>query len=291
MKRLKEILGQDLYCMFKRTNAEEIRIKRNAFLVIKDHNRMEISERYVSSQDFDNIFERACNYSYHSHEDTIKKGYVNAGEGIRIGLCGRAVTDNDIIASIADIEYLVIRIPHYISGVCCPIIEHLGVKTDKSILLYSPPGVGKTTLIRDISVRLSSKPILKRVVLLDTRQEIYLNEMSENPLIAVYSGYPKKNALEAAIRTMSPDYVITDEIGSNDEAEALIKYQNSGVSLIATAHADSLESLLHRQGIRPLHDYKCFDAYCMISRYKNKYDFKFYSWEEAQRCLKLQDCV
>ena len=62
MKRLKEILGQDLYCMFKRTNAEEIRIKRNAFLVIKDHNRMEISERYVSSQDFDNIFERACNY-------------------------------------------------------------------------------------------------------------------------------------------------------------------------------------------------------------------------------------
>ncbi|MBQ7161413.1 MAG: hypothetical protein IJR90_06875 [Clostridia bacterium] len=265
--RLKEILCGYISSEEAR-NSEELRIKRGARYVVRRNGINVIGDTVISNSMFDNMFSAVCRGSYHTYADSAIKGFIPAGEGIRVGVSGQAVCDDRRIINIKDIDYMVIRIPRFIRGICGPLTERIR-ENGGGVMIYSPPGVGKTTVLRDLACTLSSPPINGRVILIDARNELYLSEMKSFPLISSFCGYPKGQAVEAAIRASSPDYIISDEIGSNDEAKAISENVGSGVAFIASAHASSVGELLSKPAVSLLDKIGAFNSYCGIERRKN----------------------
>jgi stage III sporulation protein AA len=142
------------------------------------------------------------------------------------------------------------------------------------VLIYSPPGVGKTTLLRAVAARLSGGRDPLRTVVIDTRGELSYGSDGENLCLDVLSGYPRRQGVEIATRSLNAQVIICDEIGDYEEAMALVASHNCGVPLIASAHAANTDQLLSRTGIRLLHEADIFGAYVGISRAGNM-DFAY----------------
>ena len=139
----------------------------------------------------------------------------------------------------------------------------------RGILIYSPPGVGKTTLLRGVISLISSgeggySPL--RTAVVDTRGELTFSNGGKGLCIDVLSGYPRALGIEIATRTLSAQLIVCDEIGDYAEAMALVSSHNCGVPLIASTHARSVDELMRRTGIMLLHEARVFGAYVGISR-------------------------
>ena len=249
----------------------EIRLRANAPMSVTYMNRN--VHIFGGEMVFCNAYEVAatlqklCEDSVHTYSETLKEGFVALENGYRIGVCGRAGIAGDSIKSIYEISSLAIRIPHPVSGISGEILR-LIVKPEgiAGVLFYAPPNVGKTTLIRDLAASLSGGVRPRKTALIDTRGEIYMKEMFENNLVDVLRGYPRAKGIEIATRTLSPEIIFCDEIGSAEEAKAILSAQNSGVPLIATAHADSKEALFRRPNIRILYENEIFRYYIGMKR-------------------------
>lgn len=216
-----------------------------------------------------------CDHSLHTHMDTIREGYIALPGGVRVGVAGRAICEDGVICNVADITSLCLRIPARRWGVGREVFQKIrkgGFR--ESFLFYSPPGVGKTTLLRDLARSLSEETGL-RVALIDSRCELACEELLSADHIDVYSGYPKGKAIELATRTMNPQYIICDEIGSLEEALSLLAVENAGVPLLASAHAFELDQLLRRQNVRILHRAGVFDHYVGITREGSTLRFRY----------------
>lgn len=223
-----------------------------------------------------------CDRSLHTHMDTIKEGYIAAEGGIRVGVCGRAVCEGGEIRNICEISSLCIRIPSRLFHISTRVMRELkrgGFR--ESYLIYSPPGGGKTTLLRDLAYQLSNEGL--RVALIDCRMEFACPELTSAEHIDLYSGYPKEKAIEMALRTMAPQYIVCDEIGSLHESNALLTAANAGVPMLASAHASSVQGLLRRQHIRLLQSAAVFDRYVGIARDENGLHFTFSEREELTK--------
>jgi len=211
----------------------------------------------VSAAEMADTVASLCRGSVYAHDADIREGYIRMEGGIRVGVCGTMAGKG-----VRDITSLNIRIPHAIRGVCEPILP-LMEEGLRSLLIHSPPGVGKTTLLRDLAARLA---MTRRVVLMDTRGELYMPELFADTLCDVLTGYPRALGIEIATRTLSPEVIVCDELGDLDEARGLLTAVNTGVPIIATAHAADAAELTARPNIRLLHDNGVFDAYVGIAR-------------------------
>lgn len=230
--------------------------------------------------------QRLCEDSVHSYSETIKEGFLSLENGVRVGVCGMVSMEGSTIKSVYRVLSLAIRIPHHITGAAKPILPLLCGEVMESALIYAPPNVGKTTLIRDLARSVSCGNDARRVALIDTRGEIFVREWFDRSLIDVLRGYPRAKGIEIATRTLSPEIIFCDEIGSGEEAAAILSAQNSGVPLIATAHASSLSMLLRRPNIKMLGDHHVFRYYIGISREPMKTDFRFDIYDtERERIL------
>ena len=220
-------------------------------------------EIVFSENDMRGILARLCEESVHTYGATINEGYVTLAGGLRVGVCGKAVSDGARVLNVREISSLAVRIPQAICGVSAEVLP-LILKGQRiySALFYSLPGAGKTTLIRDIAAKIGAK---RRVSVVDSRSEIYMREMFSHSLCDFLDGYPKGVGIELATRTLSPELIICDEIGDGD-AEKIISVQNTGVPLIATAHGGALAALLVRPGIKKLYDAGVFRYYIGVSR-------------------------
>lgn len=180
--------------------------------------------------------------------DNLKKGFLTISGGYRVGICGNCVFDKDKISYIKNISYLNIRIKRQVEGCAKEITEKI-IKDGKlkNTLIAGKVRSGKTTLIRDVA-RILSDTFFKRVSIVDERGEIASssNGMATNNvgfLTSVMDFCPKQIAMTMLIRSMSPDVIITDEIGEDGDILAIKKALLSGVKIITTTHAEKKEDL------------------------------------------------
>ncbi|MFU0833308.1 MAG: AAA domain-containing protein [Oscillospiraceae bacterium] len=210
-------------------------------------------------KDMEDSFRNLCSYSIYSHENEIKNGYITLSGGHRAGLCGTAVIQSSTICSIRNISSINLRISREIPGAADELLNQLGKSLNEGLLLAGAPSSGKTTILRDIARQMSSglRGNLKKVSVIDERGEIAGTYMGipQNDLgccCDVLDGYPKAEGILLAVRTLSPQIVICDEIGSASEVNAVEEGLNTGVTMIASIHAGSIDELMRRKQAQKL---------------------------------------
>ena len=246
---------------------EEIRVRRGRRASLTLSGRNLILDTILDGSEIDGTLTGMCSGSLYAYSDTINRGYISLPGGVRVGVCGRANCEGDRMIGVHEISSLVIRIPHKASRVGEPVCELLReFDRTRGVLIYSPPGVGKTTLLRGVISLLSSGEKPLRTAVVDTRGELTFSVGGGDLCVDVLSGYPRALGIEIATRTLSAEVIVCDEIGDYTEAMALVSSHNCGVPLIASAHAGSVEELLRRTGIMLLHEANIFGAYVGIRR-------------------------
>ena len=265
---------------------EEIRIrcKRSSSLTVSGGEQIDLGVS-LSREEMDGAVDRLCGGSLYAHGDTIKNGYISIFGGIRVGVCGRAAIDHGQMIGVSEISSVCIRLPHAIKadvGVICKLLEKHAYS--KGVLIYSPPGEGKTTVLRSVSAELSriaagAKSL--RVAVVDTRGELEYGLSNQYLATDILSGYPKGIGIEIALRTLNANVIICDEIGNEDEAKAVLEVSNGGAALVASAHAYDIESLMSKKSIRTMHQMGVFGAYVGIKRQGGEYHYTVTEREEV----------
>lgn len=233
-------------------NLEEIRIKADSDIRILSKNQELVvalkEQAQVSGEDLDQILNNLLSYSYYAYEEELAKGYITIAGGHRVGVCGRVVLDNGHVSLMKDISSLNLRRSREITGIADHLLPKILNKQQLSnTLIVSPPKCGKTTLLRDIVRVLSYRGF--KVGVCDERSEIagsYLGKSSYDlgPRTDVLDGCPKAEGMIMLIRAMSPDVLVTDEIGKKEDCAAIESAICAGVNIITTIHGSTYQDII-----------------------------------------------
>lgn len=229
----------------------------------------------ISARELEEFLYRFCGGSVYAYEESIKRGFLTRS-GVRIGLCGEAVLQNGQMDGFSALTGLCLRIPHHVPGAAAPILSLYAQKGLRmgGILVISPPGVGKTTFLRDLAIGLSrdirthsvNRGTFWRVCLLDERNEFYLPEVFSGCAVDVLAGLPKAKALDCAARVLSPQVVICDEIGTPEDVRAIREAHLGGIVFAASLHGEAVFDALNDPAIGALCRDGIFRTLCVLER-------------------------
>ena len=225
----------------------------------------------VTDTDMTIIFKNICENSVYAYLDEIRKGFITIRGGHRVGFTGRAITSpSGAIENFGDISSINIRVAREIKGSADPMMKHI-LRDGKILntLVVSPPQMGKTTVLRDITRQLST--LKYKTAVADDRGEISamyrgVPQNDLGPLTDVMFNAPKHLAVVMMLRSMSPDVIITDEIATEEDVGALMLAFGSGVSIIASAHGSNKDEILQKPIFKPLFANCVFENIIMLSR-------------------------
>lgn len=256
-------------------SAEEIRLRTARPPQIVTPGGDQLLEPHVFTQeDADELLERICRRSVYSKTEELKNGFVTLDGGARVGVCGRPVTENGRIVRMTDVSCFNFRITREVIG-CAENV--LGFVSEHgrpvSTLIAAPPGGGKTTLLRDIARCFSSGAGVApcKVAVADERGELAgcvagIPSFFLGPRTDIMELAPKAEIIGMLIRTMSPDLIVTDEIGGEEDAAALAEAARCGTAVIASAHASSAAELSSRNALKGILGSGVFGRVLLIKR-------------------------
>lgn len=243
---------------YKDEKIQEIRIKIEKPIILYTDRGEIILSNNVTKEDFKFIIQRISNYSIYAYEEEIKQGFITLKGGHRVGIAGECVMENNKIKTIKNISSLNIRVSKEVIGCSKDVLKYIvSNNIIKNTLIISPPKCGKTTILRDITRVLSSGSLKenltgKKVVVIDERSEIGASyngipQMNLGIRTDVLDNCLKREGMLMAIRSLSPDVLICDEIGTKEDIDALNTAFNSGVNIVVTVHGSSLGDIKKRR--------------------------------------------
>lgn len=209
----------------------------------------------VSDKEMLDILHAMSGFSLYAIEEELRQGYLTLEGGHRVGLVGKTVIEDNRIKTLKYISGMNIRIAHEVVGCSEAVMPYLVMREKVyHTLIISPPGCGKTTLLRDIIRQLSEGyhgygPFTVGVV--DERSEVAacfqgIPQNRLGPRTDVLDGCPKVEGMRMLLRAMRPQVVAVDEIGGHDDCHALMEMLNAGVSILCTVHGNDEKECLKR---------------------------------------------
>ena len=226
----------------------EVRIRANRPARLRLLDGSEIAFESVNPEDLRRMLARMTGDSLYACEDELRQGYFTMAGGFRVGVCGRLNAGEQTLRSMANAASLCIRIPREIPGCAAALYDR---DRPPGLLLLSPPGLGKTTLIRDYARLMSDGG--KNVAIADERREIAacvegVPSFDVGCRTDVMDGCPKALAIPLLLRACAPDVIVADEIGGPKDEQAILDALRCGVSVAATAHASGFDEAYRRFG-------------------------------------------
>ncbi len=220
-------------------------LKRNGGVCKNENDALFYSQKEISS-----LVSAFCKSSVYAYENEIKEGFITINGGHRVGISGKAVTNENGIKNIIRFSGVNIRIAREFKNCADGCIRH--IYEDKRIyntVIISPAGVGKTTVLRDIARQLSKN---FKVSVIDERSEIAASvdgvpQFDVGVQTDVLDGFPKPEGIMCALRSLSPDVIITDEIGTERDMSAIKNLLSGGCKTVATMHGYSIEEAVSKK--------------------------------------------
>jgi len=216
----------------------------------------------------DNMLSKFSNHSLYAYDTEIKNGYITIPGGHRIGIAGRVTVEGGRIKTIKHINGLSIRVARQVLGAADGIIPAIAGGYVRNTIIVSPPGCGKTTILRDAVRQLSHAGY--NVAVVDERSEIGgchigVAQNDLGPRTDVLDAAPKADGMMLALRALSPQVIAVDEIGSAEDVAAIENMAGCGVAVLCTLHGRSMADLQRRPALAPLIDNKIFERYIFLT--------------------------
>lgn len=210
------------------------------------------------------LLEALSEHSLYARADETNQGYLTLRGGHRMGLCGRIADHQSVLSGIGSV---CIRIAGEWPGTASPLMEHFD--RYQSLLIIGAPGSGKTTMLRDLARQLASGHKARQVSIVDERSEIAacvngVPQLDIGDSADVLDGLPKAAAIPWLIRSMAPQLIITDELGSDADAAAVMEAISCGVPICASVHGASLQDAASRPSIAALMARRLFGLYVVL---------------------------
>ena len=272
--------------------AEELRLHTNRFCSVRALGITYPTRLLLSRTRMCEILQKLCAGSLYAYEASICQGYLSPCHGVRVGVCGRAATEGERIIGISEVDSLIIRIPHRVSIDASMLSgKLLSQSGGGGMLIYAPPGVGKTTLLRAITLDCASRTARRHTVVVDTREELCYGLEDEDLSLSILSAYPRRIGIEIAFRTLGAELIVCDEIGNDSEVDAILAASNCGVPLLASIHGASLSQILSRPSLQKLHQAGVFRYYVGLQRQQNRLCFQITTHGQVDKLPKEEVTV
>lgn len=265
-------------------NLEEIRIRVQKPIILKFNSNEKIIRYFVSQEEILNILQLVCENSIYSYQHQIAEGFVTIKGGHRVGISGSCVIENGKVININYINGLNFRLARQILGISENVLKYiLNIKENTifNTLIVSMPGAGKTTLLKDIVRQISNGIENLRfkglnIGIVDERGEIasLYKGVPQNDIgikSDVMDNVSKASGMKMLIRSMAPQVIIADEIGSFEDIDAINYAICSGCKGVFTAHGQTLNDLYLNKVLNELINGHVFEVIIFLnSREKGK---------------------